>query len=133
MGHTDWRDGSMKYATFTTLTKDGVLVSVTHHSIFNASICQGVVPGRWKEATILPVPKSHPPRSNQSDVRPISLSATLGKILDSFIGEWILECIGETSEDQQYGTLKQRSTVWWTCCTIGTLQLSVVSLSASSS
>ena len=32
MGHTDWRDGSTKYATFTTSTKDVVLVSVTHHS-----------------------------------------------------------------------------------------------------
>jgi len=79
-------------------------------AIFNASVHQGVVPGRWKEATIIPVPKTNPPRTIQSDLRPISLTATLGKILESFIGEWILERIGETLDDRQYGVFKQRST-----------------------
>jgi len=35
-------------------------------AIFNASVCQGFVPARWKEATIVPVPKNYPQgRSSQ--------------------------------------------------------------------
>jgi len=78
--------------------------------IFNASVRQGIVPSRWKEATIIPVPKSYPPVSIQSDLRPILLTATLGKILESFIGTWILERVGDTLDRRQYGALKKRST-----------------------
>ena len=70
--------------------------TLTLCAIFNASVRQGFVPARWKEATIVPVPKNYPPRSIQSDLRPISLTATLGKILESFIGAWILELVGDT-------------------------------------
>jgi len=48
--------------------------------------------------------------SIQSDLRPISLTATLGKILESFIGTWILERVGKTLDRRQYGALKKRST-----------------------
>jgi len=79
-------------------------------AIFNASVRQGIVPSRWKEANVVPAPKSHPPRSIQSDLRPISLTATLGKILESFVGEWILERVGCTIDNRQYGAFRQRST-----------------------
>jgi len=59
-------------------------------SIFNASVRESFIPGRWKEANV-PVPKVHPPRSIESDLRPISLTATLGKLSESFVGLWILE------------------------------------------
>jgi len=71
-------------------------------AIFNASVRQGFVPAKWKEATIVPLPKNHPPRSIQSDLRPISSIATLGKILESFIGTWILERVGDTLDNRQF-------------------------------
>jgi len=79
-------------------------------AIFNASIREGSVPARWKEANVIPVPKVHPPRSIESDLRPISLTATLGKLLESFIGKWIIERIKDKLDDHQYGALKSRST-----------------------
>ena len=34
------------------------------------------------------VPKVHPPRTIEADLRSISLTATLGKVLESFVGSW---------------------------------------------
>ena len=54
-------------------------------SIYNASVRDCFFPGRRKEAHIVPAPKIHPPSSIDSDLRPISLIATLGKLLESFV------------------------------------------------
>ena len=79
-------------------------------AIYNASVREGTVPSRWKEANVVPVPKVHPPRTIEADLRPISLTATLGKVLESFVGSWILERVSSRLDDHQYGALKQRST-----------------------
>jgi hypothetical protein len=79
-------------------------------AIFNASVREGFVPTRWKEANVIPVPKVQPPMSIESDLRPISLTATLGKLLESFVGAWILERIEDQLDGRQYGALKRRST-----------------------
>ena len=68
------------------------------------------MPARWKEANIIPVPKAQPPRSIESDLRPISLTSTLGKLLESFVGRWILERIEDKLDDHQYGAMRGRST-----------------------
>jgi len=62
-------------------------------AIYNASVREGFVPSRWKEANVVPVPKVQPPKAVEADLRPISLTATLAKVLESFIGSWILERI----------------------------------------
>jgi len=41
------------------------------------------VPSRWEEANVVPVPKIQPPRVVESDLRPISLTPTLAKVLES--------------------------------------------------
>jgi len=79
-------------------------------AIYNASVREGHVPSLWKEANVVPVPKVHPPRAIHTDLRPISLTATLGKVLESFIGSWILERVSNRLDNRQYGALKQRST-----------------------
>ena len=43
----------------------------------------------------MPVPKIQPPRAVASDLRPISLTATLAKVLESVVGSWILERVGD--------------------------------------
>jgi len=53
-------------------------------AIYNASV-RGFVPPRWKEANVVPVPKVHPSRAVEADLRPISLTPTLGKVLESLI------------------------------------------------
>jgi hypothetical protein len=79
-------------------------------AIFNASIRQGFVPDIWKRANVIPIPKSHPPKTIHSDLRPISLTSTLCKILESFVGRWILDRIEGQLDPNQFGALRGRST-----------------------
>jgi len=60
---------------------------------------------------VLPVSKTHPSKSIESDLRPISLTrSTLVKFLESIVGSWMLERIGNKLDVYQYGALKGRST-----------------------
>ena len=56
-------------------------------SIFNASISQALLPLQWKVADVIPIPKTNPVEDLNNDFRPISLIATLSKILESFYAE----------------------------------------------
>jgi len=79
-------------------------------AIFNASVREGTMPARWKEASVIPVPKAHPPQLIESDLRAISLTATLSKLLESFVGLWILDRMQDKVDIRQYGALKGCST-----------------------
>ena len=46
-------------------------------AIFNASLCEGYVLLEWKLANVVPLPKQNRPRDITSDIRPISLTASL--------------------------------------------------------
>jgi hypothetical protein len=78
--------------------------------IFNYSLQNGVMPDIWKAANVVPIPKSHPPASVQDDLRPISLTPTLSKVLERLIGKRMLPCISAKFDHRQYGALKGRST-----------------------
>ena len=79
-------------------------------ALFNTSIREGEVPTVWKQANVVPIPKVHLPTDISKDRRPISLTPTLSKILQSFIGNWTLQQIREKLDKRQYGCLKGRST-----------------------
>jgi hypothetical protein len=79
-------------------------------SIFNASIREGEVPSVWKLANVVPIPKVSPPKAISTDIRPISLTPTLSKIIESFIGKWVLDHISNKLDVRQYGCLKGKST-----------------------
>ena len=78
--------------------------------IFNTSIKEGIMPTVWKMANVIPVPKTKPPKSIESDLRPISLTSTLSKMLESIVGSWILTKIAHKFDIMQYGGIKGRST-----------------------
>jgi hypothetical protein len=79
--------------------------------IFNTSIQQGIVPTLWKSANVTPVPKIKPAQSIQDDLRPISLTPTISKILESFVGQWMLETVSSQFDSKQFGGIKGRSTL----------------------
>ena len=79
-------------------------------AIYNASVREGFVPPIWKHADTMPAPKVNPPKSLQSDLRPISLTLTLSKLLESFVSKWTLNVIKTTIDRRQIGVLKGRST-----------------------
>jgi hypothetical protein len=78
--------------------------------MFNASFSSGLVPDIWKKANVIPIPKSNPPKSIHDDLRPISLTATLGKLLESLIGRRLLPKIIDNLDSKQFGALRGRST-----------------------
>jgi hypothetical protein len=80
-------------------------------TMFNASIREGFMLAVWKQTNVLPVPKVHPPQSIQSDLRPISLTSTVSKILEAIVRRHILEKIQDKFDPKQFGAIKCRSTV----------------------
>ena len=78
-------------------------------AIFNASVRQGTVPQCWKTANVVPLPKIKPPKVISKDLRPISLTPTLSKVLESCVGSWIMSTIIEKLDTRQYGCMKGRS------------------------
>jgi len=89
------------------------------------SVHEGFVPSRWKKANVVvpPALKVQPPRLVESVLRPISLTATLVKVLESFAGSWIVERVGDRLHGRPavrrpYTAVnRQRRTRWPTCCT----------------
>jgi len=62
----------------------------------------------WKMAGILPIPKVYPPTSIQTDLRPISLTASISKQFESIVDECILLHVRDQLNPCQYGSLKGR-------------------------
>jgi len=79
-------------------------------AVFNASIREAKVPSVWKHANVLPIPKVNPPKSIESDLRPISLTPSVSKVLEAIVGSWILDNVGSQLDDHQFGALKRGST-----------------------
>ena len=80
-------------------------------SIFNESLTSGIVPAIWKDSYITPVPKIPLPES-EGDIRPISLTSILSKILEDFVISWMLDDISDAIDPRQFGSLKGSSTTY---------------------
>ena len=52
--------------------------------MYNTSLCEGVVQSSLKHAIVSPLPKQMPPKSVENDVRPISLTNQMAKIMERF-------------------------------------------------
>ena len=79
-------------------------------SIFNSSIRQGCVPSLWKCADVLPLGKVPQPQSIDSDLRPISLTAVLSKVLEGFVFNWLVRILMPHIDPFQFGGVKKSST-----------------------
>ena len=80
-------------------------------TIFNSSLSARVVPNIWKESNITPIPKEKQPQ-NEGDIRPISLTPILSKVLEDFAVTWMIEDVGEYIDARQFGILKGSSTTY---------------------
>ena len=52
--------------------------------IYNQSLKDGNIPLPLKSSIVIPIPKVNPPKKMDSDLRPISLTCTLAKIMEGF-------------------------------------------------
>ena len=80
--------------------------------IFNSSLrtCTVGLPELWKKANVVPIPKKQPPETIQDDLRRISLTPTLSKILESLVGRRTLPQITQHIDRKQFGAHRGRST-----------------------
>ena len=79
-------------------------------SIFYASIRQGKVPLLWKCADVLPLAKTPRPKSVESDLRPISLTAVLSKVLEGFVFSWLCTIVMPYIDPHHFGRIRDSST-----------------------
>ncbi len=86
------------------------LISKPVCCIMNSSIREGLCPTMWKSANVCSIPKVNPPRSVGSDLRPISLTPTLSKQLESFIGKWLWDILEPKIGKDQFGGIRKCST-----------------------
>ena len=78
--------------------------------LFNKSILHGVLPREWKEAYISPIYKKGS-NSYAENYRPISLTCTLSKLLESFVKEVLNHLLEKMLlSKKQYGFISGRST-----------------------
>ncbi|CAB4023227.1 RNA-directed DNA polymerase from mobile element jockey, partial [Paramuricea clavata] len=52
--------------------------------IFNSSMTQGTFPKALKRSIVVPVPKVSPPKSIEDDLRPISLTSQIAKVMEDY-------------------------------------------------
>ena len=79
-------------------------------SVFNASICQATVPALWRCADVIPIAKTPKPTSADSDLRPISLTTVLSKVLEDFVFGWLRPIVMPQLDIRQFGGIKNSST-----------------------
>ena len=79
--------------------------------IFNTSLSTGEFPNIWKDALITPIPKASSVTCEE-ELRPISLTASLSKILEDFVVNWMVDDVKHKINPQQFGCLKGSSTTF---------------------
>ena len=79
-------------------------------AIFNSSLREGFLPALWKTATIIPLPKKHPPTSIEKDIRPISLTPIVSKVFESIVLKWVDTVMRPQIDPKQFGSLPGTST-----------------------
>ena len=70
--------------------------------IYNQSLQESFVPGSLKQSIVTPVPKISPPQEIDNDLRPISLTNSIAKILEGFTNRRLLLQIGEKVDSKQF-------------------------------
>ena len=85
------------------------LCSPIHH-LFQQCVKQGYLPNEWRIHKIIPIYKSGD-KSSVKNYRPISLLCCISKVLESIIYDQIYDTISSHISTNQFGFLRQRSTV----------------------
>ena len=81
--------------------------------IFQQSLSQCIFASAWKSADVVPIYKGKGSRNQASSYRPISLSSTIGKILECIVRDQILLCVDASRplNKSQHCFTNKRSTV----------------------
>ena len=73
-------------------------------AIVNSSLREGVIPNEWKMANVIPLPKTKPMISVETDIRPISLTPIVrAKVFESIVVGWVDDIVCDRIDDNQFG------------------------------
>ena len=69
---------------------------------FNQSLRKGYIPSLLRYLIVTPFPKVYPPGAIENDVRPISLTCTVSKIMEGFTCARLLPQLEHKIDPRQY-------------------------------
>jgi hypothetical protein len=70
--------------------------------IYNTSVLQGVFPDQLKRSIVVPIPQESPPQTIEDDLRPISLTAQVSKVMDGFMLQSLMSEVGHKLDPKQF-------------------------------
>ena len=70
--------------------------------IYNQSLKEGYIPSLLKSSIVTPIPKVTPPTTIESDLRQISLTCTLAKVMEGFVCSRLLSQLDGKIDPLQY-------------------------------
>ena len=70
--------------------------------IYNTSLCEGYLPPLLKSAAVIPIPKKCPVNDIEKDIRPISLTCQIAKVMEGFTLTRILPTILPQLDNKQF-------------------------------
>ena len=77
--------------------------------VYNSSLMQGVFPHQLKLSIVRPIPKALPPTSIENDLRPISLTSQISKIMEGFTIDSMIHQVIDQLDIKQFA-LPNKST-----------------------
>ena len=85
-------------------------------NIYNQSLREGYIPSLLKSSIVTPIPKVNPPREIKSDLRPISLTCTLAKVMEGFTCNRLLPQLnGKIDRDSLRVETTQQQMLLYSC------------------
>ena len=70
--------------------------------IYNTSLLQGVFPDQLKRSIVVPIPKVSPPQLIEDDLRHISLTAQVSKVMEGFMLKSLVSDVGHQLDPMQF-------------------------------
>ena len=72
--------------------------------IYNQSLREGYIPTLLKSSIVTPIPKATPPSTIEKDLRPISLTCTVAKVMEGFTCSRLLPQLDGKIDPRQYSS-----------------------------
>ena len=78
--------------------------------LYNTSLVQGVVPSQFKSSLVVPISKTTPPKTVEEDLRPITLTSQLAKIMEGFTLNLLYKQVVDQLDNKQFAVCGKSTT-----------------------
>ena len=88
--------------------------------VFNVILLSGSYPRSWKRPVVTSIPKKQPVEE-MTDLRPISITAIISCVMESFLSKWIFRDLVRFIDVRQFGNVPGSSTTHYLASLIDTI------------